>query len=107
MTTSARHRGSASRDGRAQGRPAVGHAPGGPRRGRSVAILVASVCAVLLVVGIGLVAVFREATAGPGANPSGPAGRPAAGTGVGGSVKPHRAAPSTAALPKLSAAQPC
>ena len=105
MTTSARHRGSASRDGRAQRRPAVGHAPGGPRRGRSVAILVASVCAVLLVVGIGLVAVFRAATAGPGANPSGPAGRPAAGTGVGGSVKPHRAASSTAALPKLSAAQ--
>ena len=105
MTTSARHRGSASRDGRAQRRPAVGHAPGGPRRGRSVAILVASVCAVLLVVGIGLVAVFRAATAGPGANPSGPAGRPAAGTGVGGSVKPHGRAPGVAALPKLSAAQ--
>jgi beta-N-acetylhexosaminidase len=104
MTTSARHRGSAPRDGRAQGRPAVRPAPGGPRRGRSVAIVVASVCAVLLVAGIGLVAVIRLAT-GSGARSPAPAGRPAAGAGVGGSVKPHGPASGTAALPRLSAAQ--
>jgi beta-N-acetylhexosaminidase len=102
MTTSARHRGSAPRDGRAQGRPAVRHAPGGPRRGRSVAIVVASVCAVLLVAGIALVAVTRLAT---GSGAKAPAGRPAAGAGVGGSVKPHGTASGAATLPKLSAAQ--
>ncbi len=66
-------------------------------------MVVASVCAVLLVAGIALVAVIRAA--GSAAKPPAAAGRAAAGAGVAGSAKVHSATPGAAALPKLSAAQ--
>jgi len=104
MTTSARHRGSTPRDGRAQARPAFRRGPGGPRRLRTVAL----VAAVVLVAAVGMVAVIRAATAGsatkhPPAAGRAPAGSGKAGSGGAGKVRPST--PGAAALPKLSPAQ--
>jgi beta-N-acetylhexosaminidase len=107
MTTSARHRGTTPPGGRAA-RAAGGRTPGSGR-GRAVLIGVAFAGALVLVAGVGLVAIIRAVTGSAGtlghsSRPPAGAGAAGAGSGAGGAVKAPSPPPATA-LPKLTPAQ--